>query len=86
MCCSPNQKIGEHPLSRSYGVIFSSSFDMVLSSVLVYSTCSPVSVWDKKLKAFITMTTVVTINRLATMTGRYALLSHDPCSKTKGPS
>ena len=38
-------KIGEHPFSRSYGVILPSSFDMVLSSALVYSTCSPVSVW-----------------------------------------
>ncbi|MFS7940170.1 hypothetical protein Hanom_Chr05g00460821 [Helianthus anomalus] len=37
--------IGEHPFSRSYGVILPSSFDMVLSSALVYSTCSPVSVW-----------------------------------------
>ncbi|KAL4201167.1 hypothetical protein AMTRI_Chr02g214810 [Amborella trichopoda] len=71
----PNQKIGD-------------SFDMVLSSALVYSTCSPKSVWGTvsspggspsqfevfswKLKAFMTMTT-------------YALLSHDPYSKTKGP-
>lgn len=33
------------------------------------------------------MTTVATINRLATMAGRYALLSRDPYSnqKTKGP-
>nr|KYP76393.1 hypothetical protein KK1_020634 [Cajanus cajan] len=45
MCRFPNQKIGEHPFSRSYGVILSSSFDMVLSSALVYSTCSSVSVW-----------------------------------------
>ncbi|KAL0295227.1 UNVERIFIED_CONTAM: hypothetical protein Scaly_3107600 [Sesamum calycinum] len=45
MCRFPNQKIGEHPFSRSYGVILPSSFDMVLSSALVYSTCSPVSVW-----------------------------------------
>ncbi|KAL1544356.1 hypothetical protein AAHA92_21221 [Salvia divinorum] len=35
MCRFPNQKIGEHPFSRSYGVILSSSFDMVLSSALV---------------------------------------------------
>ncbi len=40
MCRFPNQKIGEHPFSRSYGVILPSSFDMVLSSALVYSTCS----------------------------------------------
>ncbi|KAD7117053.1 hypothetical protein E3N88_04321 [Mikania micrantha] len=46
MCRFPNQKIGEHPFSRSYGVILPSSFDMVLSSALVYSTCSPVSVTD----------------------------------------
>ena len=45
MCRFPNQKIGEHPFSRSYGVILPSSFDMVLSNALVYSTCSPVSVW-----------------------------------------
>ncbi|KAJ0669267.1 hypothetical protein HanPI659440_Chr17g0699091 [Helianthus annuus] len=45
MCRFPNQKIGEHPFSRSYGVILPSSFDMVLSSALVYSTCSPVLVW-----------------------------------------
>ncbi len=33
------------------------------------------------------MTTVATIKRLATMAGRYALLSRDPYSnqKTKGP-
>ncbi|KAL4201936.1 hypothetical protein AMTRI_Chr02g261320 [Amborella trichopoda] len=101
MCRFPNQKIGEHPISRSYGVILSSSFDMVLSSALVYSTCSPVLVWGTvsslkgspsqfkvfswKLKAFMTMTTVATINKLATMAGRYAFLSRDPYSKTKGP-
>ncbi|XP_020215022.1 uncharacterized protein LOC109798974 [Cajanus cajan] len=45
MCRFPNQKIGEHPFSRSYGVILSSSFDMVLSSALVYSTCSSVMDW-----------------------------------------
>ena len=32
MCRFPNQKIGEHPFSRSYGVILPSSFDMVLST------------------------------------------------------
>ncbi|GJV73937.1 hypothetical protein Tco_1493932 [Tanacetum coccineum] len=45
MCRFPNQKIGEHPFSQSYGVILPSSFDMVLSSALVYSICSPMSVW-----------------------------------------
>lgn len=34
MCQFPNQKIGENPFSQSYGVIFPSSFDMVLSSAL----------------------------------------------------
>ena len=102
MCRFPNQKIGEHPFSRSYGVILPSSFDMVLSSALVYSTCSPVSVWGtvsspggspsqfevfSRVSTLLTMTTVATINRLATMAGRYALLSRDPYSnqKTKGP-
>ena len=32
------------PLSRSYGCILPSSFNIVLSSALVYSTCPPVSV------------------------------------------
>lgn len=46
MCRFPNpKKEGEHPFSRSYGAILPSSFNMVLSSALVYSTCSPVSVW-----------------------------------------
>jgi hypothetical protein len=44
MCRFPHQKIKEHPFSRSYEVILPSSFNMVLSSTLVYSTCSPVSV------------------------------------------
>ncbi|CAI9261203.1 unnamed protein product [Lactuca saligna] len=52
MCRFPNQKIGEHPFSRSYGVILPSSFDMVLSSALVYSTCSPVSVWGTAIVFF----------------------------------
>lgn len=96
MCRSPKKKIGEHPFSRSYGVILPSSFDMVLSSALVYSTCSPVSVWGTvsspggspppilsfflEVSTLLTMTTVATINRLATMAGRYALLSRDPYS------
>ena len=45
MCRFPNPSIGERPFSRSYGVILPSSFNMVLSSALVYPTCSPVSVW-----------------------------------------
>ena len=32
-------------LSRSYGGILPSSFNIVLSSALVFSTCPPVSVW-----------------------------------------
>ncbi|KAL4194936.1 hypothetical protein AMTRI_Chr05g70950 [Amborella trichopoda] len=77
MCRYPTQKIGEHPLSRSYGTILPSSFDMVLSSALVYSTCSPVPVWGT-LKDFMNMTTVTTINRLTTMARQCALLSRDP--------
>ena len=44
----------KHPFSRSYGVNLPSSFNMVLSSALVYSTCSPVSVWGtgKKSRSF----------------------------------
>jgi hypothetical protein len=33
------------PLSRSYGCILPSSFNTILSSALVCSTCPPVSVW-----------------------------------------
>jgi hypothetical protein len=33
------------PFSRSYGCILPSSFNIVLSSALVYSTSPPVSVW-----------------------------------------
>ena len=33
------------PFSRSYGGILPSSFNTVLSSALVFSTCPPVSVW-----------------------------------------
>ncbi|KAL4194939.1 hypothetical protein AMTRI_Chr05g62030 [Amborella trichopoda] len=88
MCCFPNQKIRD-------------SFDMVLSSAIVSSTCSPVSirgtvsspggppsqfeVFSWKFKAFMNMTIVATINRLATMVRQYALLSRDPYSKIKGP-
>ncbi|KAL0291011.1 UNVERIFIED_CONTAM: hypothetical protein Scaly_2652300 [Sesamum calycinum] len=86
MCRFPNQKIGEHPFSRSYGVILPSSFDMVLSSALVYSTCSPVSVWGTvsspggsplpirsfflEVSTLLTMTRVANIKRLVTMAGR----------------
>lgn len=45
MCRFLNPKKRKHPFSRSYGVILPSSFNMVLSNALVYSTCSPVSVW-----------------------------------------
>jgi len=37
--------MGKHPFSRGYEVILPSSFNIVLSSALVYSTCSPVSIW-----------------------------------------
>ncbi|KAM1662945.1 hypothetical protein ACFX13_043230 [Malus domestica] len=40
MCCFFNQKIRKHPFSRSYRAILPNSFNMVLSSVIVYSTCS----------------------------------------------
>ncbi len=33
------------PFSRSYGCNLPSSFNIVLSSALVFSTCPPVSVW-----------------------------------------
>ena len=103
MCRFPNQKIGEHPFSRSYGVILPSSFDMVLStrpSILYLFTCVglgygqftggialPIRSFFLEVSTLLTMTTVATINRLATMAGRYALLSRDLYSnqKTKGP-
>jgi len=96
MCRFPNQKIGEHPFSRSYGVILPSSFDMVLStrpSILYLFTCVglgygqftgrialPIRSFFLEVSTLLTMTTVATINRLATMAGRYALLSRDPYS------
>ena len=45
--CAPHIWLPRHgaPLSRSYGGILPSSFNIVLSSALVYSTCPPVSVW-----------------------------------------
>ncbi len=45
MCCFANLEMGKHPFSQGYEVILSSSFNIVLSSALVYSTCSPVSIW-----------------------------------------
>lgn len=45
LVCAAFPWMGKHPFSRSYGVILPSSFNMVLSSALVYSTRSPVSVW-----------------------------------------
>ena len=96
LCRFPNQKIGEHPFSRSYGVILPSSFDMVLStrpSILYLFTCVglgygqftgrialPIRSFFLEVSTLLTMTTVATINRLATMAGRYALLSRDPYS------
>lgn len=44
MCRFPNQKIGEHPFSRSYGVILPSSLTRVLSITLGFSPRLPVSV------------------------------------------
>ena len=45
--CAPTHWLPNRwaPLSRSYGGILPSSFNIVLSSALVYSTCPPVSVW-----------------------------------------
>ncbi len=102
MCRFPNQKIGEHPFSRSYGVILPSSFDMVLStrpSILYLFTCVglgygqftgrialPIRSFFLEVSTLLTMTTVATINRLATMAGRYALLSRDPDSNQKTKS
>ena len=44
--CATHAQLPEHrsPLSRSYGCILPSSFNIVLSSALVFSTCPPVSV------------------------------------------
>ena len=99
MCRFPNQKIGEHPFSRSYGVILPSSFDMVLStrpSILYLFTCVglgygqftgrialPIRSFFLEVSTLLTMTTVATIKRLATTAGRYALLSRDPYSNQK---
>ena len=47
LVCAPRTWLPKHgaPFSRSYGGILPSSFNIVLSSALVYSTCPPVSVW-----------------------------------------
>ena len=46
VCATPHRLPGERsPFSRSYGGILPSSFNTVLSSALVCSTCPPVSVW-----------------------------------------
>lgn len=45
MCRFPNQKIGEHPFSRSYGVILPSSLTMLLPSACGFSPRPPVSVY-----------------------------------------
>ena len=45
-CATPDRLPKQRsPLSRSYGGILPSSFNIVLSSALVFSTCPPVSVW-----------------------------------------
>ena len=47
LVCAPPPRLPETraPFSRSYGGILPSSFNIVLSSALVYSTSPPVSVW-----------------------------------------
>ncbi len=46
LVCAPTHRLpdGWAPFSRTYGGILPSSFNAVLSSALVYSTCPPVSV------------------------------------------
>ena len=45
VCATPQSlRLEGYPFSRSYGVILPSSFSIVLSSALVYSTSPPVSV------------------------------------------
>ena len=46
LVCAPHTWLPKHgaPFSRSYGGNLPSSFNIVLSSALVYSTCPPVSV------------------------------------------
>ena len=47
LVCAPESWLpkSQAPFSRSYGGILPSSFNIVLSSALVCSTCPPVSVW-----------------------------------------
>ncbi len=47
LVCAPYSKLPSNRacLSRSYACNLPSSFNIVLSSALVYSTCPPVSVW-----------------------------------------
>lgn len=47
LACAPNPKLPSNWASffRSYGGILPSSFSIVLSSALVFSTCPPVLVW-----------------------------------------
>ena len=47
LVCAPHTWLPKHgaPFSRSYGGNLPSSFNIVLSSALVYSTSPPVSVW-----------------------------------------
>ena len=46
LCATPNWLPSQgSPFSRSYRCNLPSSFNIVLSSALVYSTCPPVSVW-----------------------------------------
>ena len=47
LVCAPPPRLPatRAPFSRSYGGILPSSFNIVLSSALVFSTCPPVSVW-----------------------------------------
>ena len=47
LVCAPHTWLPRHraPFSRSYGGNLPSSFNIVLSSALVYSTSPPVSVW-----------------------------------------
>jgi hypothetical protein len=52
LCATPHWLPNERsPFSRSYGGILPSSFNIVLSSALVCSTCPPVSVWGTVLSA-----------------------------------
>ena len=47
LVCAPYHQLPNNraSFSRTYGGILPSSFNAVLSSALVYSTCPPVSVW-----------------------------------------